>query len=196
MKIIVAAVPGSGKTTILKLVKKELPKSKVVNMGNLVLNLAKKEFGIRERDELRNKLTIDQQRYLQETAARKIASMKSKHIFIDTHISIKTPNGYFPGLSEKTIHIIKPDLIIVLEFNPKDILERRLKDKSRKRDIESLEEIEEHQRVNREFALSAATHTQSVVKFITFKKIQKKKFEHAKIAAKKIVELIKSMKDK
>jgi adenylate kinase len=191
MKIIVASVPGAGKTTILKLVKKKLPKVRIINEGDLILKIARMEFGIKDRDELRKKLTLEQQRYLQEIAAEKIAQMKSKYLFIDTHISIKTPYGYFPALSEKTIHILKPELIIVLEFPPKDILERRLKDKKRRRDIESLEDIEKHQKVNREFALSIATHVESAVEIISFKRRQKKDFEHAKIAAEKIVKLIK-----
>ncbi|MEM5802258.1 MAG: adenylate kinase [Candidatus Aenigmatarchaeota archaeon] len=190
MKIIVASVPGAGKTTILKFVKKKLSEAKIVNMGDLILKISKNEFGIKDRDELRKKLTLEQQKYVQEVAAKKIAQMKAKYLFIDTHISIKTPHGYFPGLSEKTIHILKPDLIIVLEFPAKDIFERRLKDKKRKRDIESLEDIEEHQKVNREFALSAATHVQSAVEIISFKKQQKKPLEHAKIAAEKIVKIV------
>ena len=97
----------------------------------------------------------------------------------------------FPGLSEKTVEIIKPELIIVLEFPPKDILERRLKDKKRRRDIEDEEEIAEHQRINREFAIAAASDVQAAVEIISFEERQKKDFEHAKIAAEKIVRVVK-----
>jgi adenylate kinase len=53
MKIIVAAVPGAGKTTTLEYVKKILPEAKVVNVGDLILEIAREKFGIKDRDELR-----------------------------------------------------------------------------------------------------------------------------------------------
>jgi adenylate kinase len=48
MKIIVAAVPGAGKTTTLEYVKKILPEAKVVNVGDLILEIAKEKFGIKD----------------------------------------------------------------------------------------------------------------------------------------------------
>ena len=192
MKIIVASVPGAGKTTVLKFVKKRLKSAKIVNVGDLILEIAKKKFKIRNRDELRKKLSIEQQRELQEEAYKKISKMESKYVFIDTHLAIKTPKGFFPGISKHTIELIKPEMIIVLEFPPKDILERRLKDKKRKREIESEEEIDEHQKINREFAIAAASQVQAAVEIINFEERQRKDFEHAKIAAEKIVRLVKT----
>jgi len=191
MKIVVAAVPGAGKTTVLKFVKKKLPSAKIVNVGDLILKIAKKRYNIKNRDELRKKLSLEQERELQEEAYRKISEMKGKYVFIDTHLAIKTPKGYFPALSKKTIELIKPEMIIVLEFPPTDILERRLKDKKRKRDVEDEEEIAEHQRINREFAIAAASEAQAAVEIISFEERQRKPFEHAKIAAEKIVRLVK-----
>ena len=155
------------------------------------MEIARKKFKIKDRDELRKKLSLEQQRELQEEAYKKISEMRGKYVFIDTHLAIKTPKGYFPGLSKKTVEIIKPELIIVLEFPPKDILERRLKDRKRKRDIEDEEEIAEHQRINREFAVAAASAVQAAVEIISFEERQKRDFEHAKIAAEKIVRLVK-----
>jgi len=191
MKIIVAAVPGAGKTTVLKFVRQKLKEARIVNVGDLVFSIAKKKYGIKNRDELRKKLTIEQERKVQEEAYKKIARMRGKYIFIDTHLSIKTPKGYFPGLSDEIIEMIKPEMIIVLEFPPKDILERRKKDKKRKRDIETIEEIAEHQKINRQFAINAASHVEAALEIISFKRRQKKDFEHAKLAAEKIVKLVK-----
>lgn len=191
MKIVVAAVPGAGKTTVLKFVKKKLPSAKIINVGDLILEIARKKYKIKDRDELRRKLTLEQQRELQEKAYEKIAEMEGKYIFIDTHLAIKTPKGYFPGLSQQTVRLIKPEMIIVLEFPPRDILERRLMDKKRKRETFSEEEIEEHQKINRQFAVTAASEIQAAVEIISFEERQRKDFEHAKIAAEKIVNLVK-----
>ena len=190
MKIIVGAVPGAGKTTILKLVKKKMPGARIVNVGDLILELASKKMRI-SRDELRKKLSLEQQREFQEEAYKKIARMRSKLIFIDTHLCIKTPKGYFPGVSEETARLIKPEMIILLEFKPKDIIQRRLRDPTRKRELESEEEIDEHQRFNRQFAISAASSVQAAVEIIDLRFKEKKPFEHAEKAAEEIVKLVK-----
>ncbi|MEM5773163.1 MAG: adenylate kinase [Candidatus Aenigmatarchaeota archaeon] len=194
MKILVVAVPGGGKSTVLEYVKKMLPKAKVVTAGDLFLEIASKKYGITDRDELRKKLTLEQQREIQEKVAKKIAKMKDKILFINTHVTIKTPYGYFHALSEKTMKIMKPDMIVLLEFDPRDILQRRMKDKSRKRDIESLQEIEEHQMINRTVVFDVASPFECPIKIIDLRFKEKMPFEQAIRGAKEIVKLVRLMK--
>lgn len=191
MRIIVTAVPGSGKTTVLNYVKKKIPQAKVVSEGDIVFEFAAKRFKIKNRDELRRKLSITQQRLLQTLAIKRIAAMKDRILLIDSHLSIETPEGYLPALPEKAIHAIKPDVIVVLEFHPKDILQRRKRDKNRRRDIEGVHGIEEHQKINREFAFAAATHYQTPVEIISFTRRQIVPYSHAWFAARKITSIIK-----
>jgi adenylate kinase len=193
MKIIVAAVPGAGKTTTLSYLKKLLPEARIVNVGDLILELASEKFGIKNRDELRKKLNLRQQRELQLEAYKKIADMKEKYVFIDTHIAIKTPNGFFPGVSIQTAEIVKPELIVLLEYLPSVIIERRKKDVSRERDIESEKEIEEHQEINREFAIAVASHIQAAVEIINLRYKEKEPFEHAKKGAEEILKIVKRL---
>lgn len=188
MKIVIAAVPGAGKTTVLDYVRKKLPEVKIVNVGDLIFEMAKN--GIKHRDEMREKLSIEQERMLQEKAARKISKMKDKNILIDTHMCIKTPSGYLPGMSDKIASIIKPDVVIVLEFNPKDILERRKNSPKRKRDIETEEAIEEHQNFTKQFALNTAAKVEATVEVINLRKKQSKPFEHAIKASDEIIRII------
>jgi adenylate kinase len=194
MKLIVTAVPGSGKTTVLDYVKRKVPAAKIIHEGDMVFDLAAKRFKLKKRDDIRKKLSIKQQRLLQSIVAKKIAAMRDKILLIDSHLSIKTPEGYLPGLPEKAIHEIKPDVIVVLEFNPKDIRKRRKKDKSRHRDAESIEEISEQQKINREFAFAAAMYVQAAVEIISFARRQIVPYSHAWFAARKIVKIIKRMK--
>ncbi len=211
MKILVTAVPGAGKTTILKYVKRKMPKVKVVNVGDLMFDIAKKRFGIKNRDEMRKKLSIENHRFAQRKAYEKIAKMKNKIILIDTHLSVKTPMGFFPGISDDLAKLAKIDIIIVLEFNPKDVIERRKKDLPRKkfesvetgviriprqRDIETEKEIELHQEFNRQIAFIVGNVADAAVKIISLRTPQKKPFEHAKIAANKIIEIIKAAMEK
>lgn len=195
MKLIVTAVPGSGKTTILDYVKRKIPAAKIVHEGDMVFELAVKRFKLKNRDEIRKKLSITQQRLLQSIVAKKMAAMKDRILLIDSHLSIKTPEGYLPGLPEKAIHEIKPDVIILLEFNPKDIRKRRMKDKSRHRDVESVEEISEQQKINREFAFAAAMYVQAAVEIISFTHKQLIPYSDAWRAARKITKIIKNMEN-
>ena len=154
MKLLVAAVPGAGKTTILQYVKKKILQTKIVNVGDLIFEFAKKNYKIKNRDEMRSKLNMRQQKNVSEFAAKKIARMKDKIILIDTHLSIKTPAGYIPGAGVHAVKHMKPDGIILLEFLPTDVLQRRKKDKSRHRDKETENEIETQQHVNEELAFA------------------------------------------
>jgi adenylate kinase len=48
--IIVMGVPGAGKTSVLQGLKTDY---QVVNYGNLMLEIEKKEFGVKDRDVMR-----------------------------------------------------------------------------------------------------------------------------------------------
>lgn len=187
------AVPGAGKTTILSYVKKKMPSIRIVNVGDLIFEVAKKKFNIMSRDDLRKKLKVEQQRFAQEYAYKKISKMKEKVVLIDTHLSVKTPNGFFPGMSDHVVSTLKPDAIILLEFNPKDVKNRRTKDVKRRRDVETEEEIEEHQKFNRNFASAAAAVVGCPVEVVDLRFREREKFEHAKKAADEIIKLIKKM---
>jgi adenylate kinase len=207
MKIIVASVPGAGKTTILQLVKKKLPEARVVSVGDLMFEVAREKFKIKNRDEMRKKLSVKEHRYAQKMAYRKIAKMKDKIVLIDTHLSVKTPKGFFPGLSDELAKMIRLDGIILLEFNPKDVIKRRKKDAKlkkiesaeigtirtpREREIETEAEIEEHQQFNRHYAFIVGNVADAPVKILEFRFKERKPFEHAKKAAEEIVKLIKA----
>jgi len=59
-----------------------------------------------------------------------------------------------------------------------------------KRDVESEEEIELHQRMNRYFSVAVANETRATVKIIDLRNVvQRKPFEHAEIAAKELFKL-------
>jgi adenylate kinase len=188
--IIIAAVPGAGKTTALKFLKKKLKQVKVINVGDLIFSIARKKFKIKDRDEIREKISVKHQRLLQETAYKKIARMRTKTLLIDTHLSIKTPNGFLPGLSDQLVYLLRPDVIIILEYNPEDINKRRVEDKTRKRDVEKPEEIEEHQEFNKRFGSAAAAVAGCPLEVIKLRFKEKRKFDHARKAAEEIIKII------
>jgi len=159
MRVVAAGVPGVGKTSILNEVS-ERANYPIINYGTLMFEMAREEGLVTHRDEMR-KLPINIQKDLQKRAAEKLSKMKD--VIVDTHLTIKTPSGYFPGLPIWVLESMKPEMIVVIEAKPKEIFERRAKDETRKRDFESIEDIEEHLKVNRYTAFACSVYTGATV---------------------------------
>ncbi|HDJ66243.1 MAG TPA: adenylate kinase, partial [Nitrososphaeria archaeon] len=66
VRVVVVAVPGAGKTTILKKLLEKVPDLRVVNFGDYMFEEAKKGFGISDRDEMRRRLKPRDYKFLQE----------------------------------------------------------------------------------------------------------------------------------
>lgn len=143
-RVIIVGIPGVGKTSIVSLVAEKLShkelKATVAVFGTVMLEEAGK-MGIRNRDELR-KLSLAKQRKLQEMAAKKIAQIKDSIVIIDTHLFIKTIDGYYPGLPIHVLDIIKPTHFVMVIAEAGEIVKRRKDDKSRDRDIVSTQDIQ------------------------------------------------------
>lgn len=162
MVVILAGVPGSGKTTVMENVmeKKDV---KFITYGTVMLEIAR-EMGIRNRDEMR-KRPVGEQRRLQEMTAEKVRGMGD--VVIDTHCTIKTPGGYLPGFPYDILKKLDPTLIVLVEAEPEEIMARRIKDAVlRERDAESVDDIREHQLMNRIAAMSYAVLTGATVKIV------------------------------
>jgi adenylate kinase len=142
-KVIIVGIPGVGKTTLVsKIVEILRAKQKSISVhsfGTVMLEEAKKN-GIKDRDELR-KLSMEKQTNLQKIAAQKIASLQDELVIIDTHAFISTNAGFYPGLPNHVLQIIKPSNFISVSARPEEIYNRRMKDSTRNRDLVSIESI-------------------------------------------------------
>ena len=142
-KIVIVGIPGVGKTTVVTKVFEILnTKNKsvsVVSFGNLMFEEAL-QYGIKDRDDLR-KLSISQQQDLQKKAAERIAKLHDNVVIIDTHAFITTPAGFYPGLPDYVIKIIKPSNFISISARPEVIFNRRKQDETRLRDVVSIDLI-------------------------------------------------------
>jgi adenylate kinase len=136
-RVIIVGLPGVGKTTLIskavELLKQRDCEYSVVVFGSLMLEESQ-ELHLTNRDQMR-RLSVDEQRRLQQRAASRIAAMKGDLIIIDTHLLISTEEGYYPGLPLNLLDTIKPTSIIMISADPAEILDRRTQDKSRDRDI-------------------------------------------------------------
>ncbi len=147
--IVVAGVPGVGKTTVLEEASRKLG-IPIVVFGTVMFEIAKERGLVKHRDEIR-KLPSEVQREIQEEAASRIREMGE--VIVDTHMLIRTPAGFLPGLPFTVLQKLSPKKIILIEADPEEIASRRSKDKSRERDVESVEEIRMHQELNRVAAI-------------------------------------------
>jgi adenylate kinase len=167
--IVVTGIPGVGKTTVLKEFAKIIGNHKkeigFVTYSSIMVEIATNEGFIVNRDDLRH-LSIETQKAIQEKAAKRIAEMSKDKIIqiIDTHMIIRTNIGYWAGLPLNVLKLVKPDLFILIEAEPDEILSRRRKDDSRRRDEVLQSEIDEELAYSRSVAASCATYTGSPIK--------------------------------
>ena len=142
-KIVIVGIPGVGKTSVVNKIAEKLNQQNksvsVHSFGTVMFEEAKKS-GVQSRDELR-KLNVEQQKNLQKKAAETIASSQEDVIIIDTHAFISTKEGFYPGLPNYLIQILKPTHFIAITAKPQEIYDRRTNDDTRNRDIISIGSI-------------------------------------------------------
>ena len=165
-KIILVGIPGVGKTTLLTTMVEILKNHKknvvVINYGSLMFDVAKQN-GLKDRDELR-KLSVSEQQRLQKIAAEQISEHDEEVVIIDTHAFINSPEGYYPGLPEHVLKIIKPDNFVSVSAKPEEIYNRRMKDDTRNRDKITLANIKKELDVQSGMISACAVITGSPVR--------------------------------
>jgi adenylate kinase len=162
--IIITGIPGTGKTTfcnaVEKLAKQAGEKVDVINYGTVMVKILQK-YKKMKRDAMR-KADIPFQRKLQretaEAVSEKIAQLEGTTI-VDTHMSIKTPEGYLPGLPHYILKILKPEMFVLVEAQPREVSSRRMRDATRKRDEATKEAIKEELLFSRLMAGACAVLT-------------------------------------
>jgi adenylate kinase len=159
-RAIIVGIPGVGKTTLITRTAEMLNqkrKTTVVIFGTIMFEEAKK-MGLKNRDEMR-RMTVEDQRRLQDLAAQRITEMKDDIVLIDTHLFINTEEGYYPGLPMRLLNIMKPTNMVMVAADPREIAERRKSDQTRQRDIASAENIQKELDISRVMVASCSILT-------------------------------------
>jgi adenylate kinase len=170
--IIVTGIPGTGKTTVCSFVEKLAKDAgfevNVINYGTVMMGILQKHGQAMERDAMR-KDGVDTQRKLQrevaEAVTEKIRRLQGLTV-IDTHMSIKTPEGYLPGLPYSNLQLLKPEMLVLVEAEPREISSRRTKDPSRKRDAAMEGSVKEELLFSRLMAGACAVLASAPVKIV------------------------------
>jgi adenylate kinase len=154
----VVGIPGVGKTTVVEKSSRGIKGSKIVTFGTVMLEEATRLRWMKSRDELRT-LPVEKQRTLQTLAATKIARMKEKTVFVDTHLFIRTGEGYWPGLPFDVVRALNPTHLLLVEADPQEIADRRASDKTRSRDSLTKADLAAELALGRSFLAASATLT-------------------------------------
>ena len=162
-RVIIVGIPGVGKSSVISLAIEQLKqkgkKATIAVFGTVMLEEAHK-MGVKNRDELR-KISLGKQRDLQEQAAKRISEIEDSIVIIDTHLFIKTIEGYYPGLPMHLLDIIKPTHFVMILAEAGEIVNRRNSDKSRDRDIVAVQDIQDELDILRVMIASSSILTGS-----------------------------------
>jgi adenylate kinase len=158
--IIVAGVPGVGKTTVLQeleaVAKERKVPLKIVNFGNVMNELFKKRGVEIHRDHMR-KADITLQARIQEQAARMISKTPGNStLVVDTHMFVRTNDGIWPGTPRRVLEALDPSMIVLIEADPAEVARRRAADTTRYRDSQNLEDAKTDLQWSRNMASAIA----------------------------------------
>ncbi len=155
--IIVMGLPGAGKTTVLKGLDTDY---RMQNFGDLMFEVEKEKFGIEHRDQMRT-IPIEKQKEVQKLVYERLSKETGK-FSLDTHCSVSTPKGFFPGVPFEYLKMLKVDALVLITADVDAVAKRRAADESRKRDAD---DIGLHDQMNKSFlaAYSAFTGAPAVV---------------------------------
>jgi adenylate kinase len=165
LRIVIVGVPGVGKSTVVAKANAAVAGSAVQVFGTAMFDEALRLKWVKHRDEMR-KLPVKKQEKLQEAAAARISRGKGKVVFIDTHLFIRTPEGFWPGLPLRVIRPMKPTHLLLVEASAKQILARRKNDTTRYRDEVTEEEVLEELELARSFLTAASLVSGAPMAFI------------------------------
>jgi adenylate kinase len=158
LRVVVLGIPGVGKTTVVQNLVSMLRSPTLVNFGTVMFEEAKARKWVHDRDEMR-KLPVRRQKTLQQKAAAKIARMKHPLVLVDTHLFIRTQEGFWPGLPFEVVRALKPTHLVLVEASTEEIFARRTADKLRFRDALTKDELAEEKALARSFLAVSSSLT-------------------------------------
>ena len=161
---VICGQSGVGKSTVLSKVAEGNPDVTVVNFGERILSVARRNGLAQEAQDIL-RLRPEQIAELQVQATELIAKLEGR-IVLDMHLTVRTPAGFIAGMPKRVQELLKPARIILLEEDPYEVLKRRMTGKEMKNVDESLRDIQEHADFDRAAAISVAIDIGAPVKIV------------------------------
>lgn len=164
---IIVGLSGVGKSTVIEEAMLLSDKDyEVINYGDRMVETAREEGLVNERDEMKNLETDTYKRIQREAAESIVEDSEDKNVIVDTHAAIKSPYGYIPGLPKWTVENLDPAKIIMLDATAQEIYKRSTGDNDRDREHDSVDDVDEYRKIAREMASSGSVLTGAYLKVI------------------------------
>ncbi|MGI0141135.1 MAG: AAA family ATPase [Candidatus Micrarchaeales archaeon] len=142
--IIFMGTPGAGKSSVISGISHNF---KLINIGTEMLTIAVKEHGIKDRDDMR-KLGAEKIKQIRNKVFDGIRTDKS-NIILDTHASVRSGPRFVPGFTVDELQSLNQiETIVYVDASSKEIMARRGKDLTRRRDVEDETDLEEQREIN------------------------------------------------
>ena len=158
LRVVVVGVAGVGKTTVVSKLIAKFKGAHLVNFGSVMFEEARRRKWANHRDQLR-KLTVARQSELQTLAAGRISKQRERVVVVDTHLFIRTQEGFWPGLPFEVVRALKPTHLVLVEASPEEIVTRRATDGKRYRDPVGEASVAEEIELARGFLIVSSTLT-------------------------------------
>ncbi len=144
--VVVTGTPGAGKTTIINSLRGS-GKYAIVGVGTMMQELATELGYTKNRDEIRY-LSNQKVTELRSAVFRRIAAMDGR-VIVDTHASVVENRRFISGLPFTAVKLLKgARALIYLDTTAEAIMSRRLRDKTRHREMQSAMDIENQRTMN------------------------------------------------
>jgi adenylate kinase len=158
LRVVVVGIPGVGKSTVVDKLISNYPGARLLNFGTFMFEEAVARKWVKDRDQMR-KMPVEKQKQLQKAAAVTISRSKAKVAVVDTHLFIRTHEGFWPGLPFDVVRALRPTHLVLVEAAPQEIMTRRSADKTRIRDKITVEGMREELQLARSFLAVSSTLT-------------------------------------
>ncbi|MGA2665694.1 MAG: adenylate kinase [Nitrososphaerales archaeon] len=165
LRIVVVGIAGVGKSTVVSKSVASIDGASLAVFGTAMFEAARRLRWVEHRDEMR-KLPVEKQKRLQKVAALKISRGRGRVVFVDTHLFVRTPEGFWPGLPLAVIQALKPTHLLLVEASPEEIISRRENDKTRYRDKVSREDVSAELALARTLLSAASLVSGAPISFI------------------------------
>jgi len=137
--VIVVGHSGSGKSSIMSFLQKN-KKYRVVNLGEVMHELAKKKRLVKHPDQIRN-LDDDVREDLRNEAIKHVSKLQG-NVILDTHANVEQHGRYLPGLHHYVTDQLKHvSGFLYVDADPETILKRTNMDKKEKWSISMQKDI-------------------------------------------------------
>ena len=137
--LIVVGLAGAGKSTVLKKFVEERSDVKIVNYGDIALNVALKNKYVEDRDKI-NSLSSKVHKKIQEDVVKQIGD--TPKTILDTHAILKHDPGYIAGITPALLKKVNVEGFVFIDASSEEVLSRRQNDKTRARAMLTKEQID------------------------------------------------------